>query len=429
VTSVRVNSVLPADQGRFPRNALVMVPLCTGTVNRVERRAPGSFLKGKAGFRASPTKAMVPYFRTSLVCWALLCLPACSQPAAPAAPPAAAAGASAGGVSAGTAGVSNGGGSGGSVNGGQGGAAAGGLGGGGSAGTAGQPALGSGKPIAVIAYSPYRDGQAPGGDQPSEAQVRDDLEILKDLVDGVRVYGTDGANAYIPDLCDELGIDLHLGAWIDGLESDEANALALAEIVNEGHPSIKTAIVGNEVLHRAQDNGVSEARLIELIGMTRSAITVQGVAIAAADTYPRWMELRPNLANAVDLLIWHTYAWWAGMNIDGAYALVSKRYQDMLAAYPGKTMILGETGWPTQVDRMSMDLATTAVGSEENQARYYREILQGLGQAGLPVWMFSSFDEAWKAEEGEGAVGAHWGIFATDRTPKPAALELFMNAP
>ena len=283
--------------------------------------------------------------------------------------------------------------------------------------------------MSVIAYSPYRDGQAPGGVQPSEAQVREDLEILAPLVDGVRIYGTDGANAYVPALCDELGIDLHIGAWIDGLASDEANALALAAVVNENHPSIKTAIVGNEVLHRAEDNGVTEEQLIGYIDLVRASITVPGVAIAAADTYPVWMAQRPNLAAAADVLIWHTYAWWAGMNIENAYDLVESRYQDMLTAYPGKTMILGETGWPSQIDRMSMDMSTTAVGNEANQAQYYREILEGMRAANLPVWMFSSFDEQWKAGEGEGAVGAHWGIFNRDRTPKPAATELLTLVP
>jgi glucan 1,3-beta-glucosidase len=112
------------------------------------------------------------------------------------------------------------------------------------------------------------------------------------------------------------------------------------------------------------------------------------------------------------------------MPIDGAYALVRGRYTDMIELYPGKEMLLGETGWPSDIDRPSMDMTTTAIGDEMSQARYYREILVGLHADALPVWMFSSFDEAWKAAEGEGEVGAHWGIFNTNRTPKLAAMEL-----
>jgi exo-beta-1,3-glucanase (GH17 family) len=286
----------------------------------------------------------------------------------------------------------------------------------------------SGKPLTVIDYSPYRDGQAPGGVQPTEQQVREDLEILQPLVDGVRIYGTDGGNAHVPALCDELGIDLHVGAWIDGLASDAPNVQALAALVNESHPSIKTAVVGNEVLNRTADNGIDEVGLIAFIDQARAAITVN-VPIAAAETYPRWMEVRPNLAAKVDVMIWHTYAWWAGADISTAAALVSSRYQDMLAGYPGKIMYLGETGWPSQEDNMSVDLTTTAVGSPENQARYYRELRAALGPLGLPFWPFSAFDEQWKATSGEGEVGAHWGIFNADRTPKPAATELLLLVP
>jgi exo-beta-1,3-glucanase (GH17 family) len=280
----------------------------------------------------------------------------------------------------------------------------------------------------VIDYSPYRDGQAPGGAQPTEQQVREDLEMLKPLVDGIRIYGTDGGNAHVPALCDELGIELHVGAWIDGLASDGPNVDALAALVNENHPSIKTAVVGNEVLNRTEDNGVDEVGLIAFIDQARAAITVP-VPIAAAETYPRWMEVRPNLAAKVDVMIWHTYGWWAGVDIADAAALIFSRYQDMLAGYPGKIMYLGETGWPSQEDNMSEDLTSTAVGNEENQARYYRELRQALGPLGLPFWPFSAFDEQWKATSGEGEVGAHWGIFNADRTPKMAATELLALVP
>jgi exo-beta-1,3-glucanase (GH17 family) len=302
---------------------------------------------------------------------------------------------------------------------------AGGLGAGGYGGIAGGPAAFSTKPLSVIAYSPYRDGQAPGGTQPTMAQVQADLMMLKPLVDGIRVYGTDGAQGYIPALCDQLGIDLYLGAWIDGIASDEPNVHALAKIVNEKHPSIKVAIVGNEVLNRSKKNGVTEARMVQLVNLFKADLTTT-VTVAEADTYPQWMAGLPNLSAAVDLIIWHTYAYWSGIDISNAAAVVNGRYNDMLAMYPGKPMVLGETGWPTMVDHVSMDMTSTAVANEANQARYYREALAIFHQRNLRAWMFDAIDEAWKATDGEGPVGAHWGIFTTARAPKQAATELMM---
>jgi len=294
----------------------------------------------------------------------------------------------------------------------------------GGMGVAGGPPVYGSKAMSVVAYSPYRDGQAPGGAQPTKDQVKEDLMLLKPYVDGVRVYGTDGANAYIPALCDELGIDLHIGAWIDGLNSDEPNVHALAKVVNENHPSIKTAIVGNEVLARSAKNLVTEARLIELIELYKKDLSVKTVKTAAADTYPQWMMNRPNLAAAVDIVIWHTYGWWSGVDVSGAYPLVSKRYDDMLALYPNKPLILGETGWPSMYDHVSADATSTSVGSEENQAKFYREALIGMRARNLPMWMFSAIDEKWKGTSGEGMVGAYWGIWDSARKPKAAVAEL-----
>lgn len=342
------------------------------------------------------------------------------------------AGSSVGGAVAGTSAVPPGGDAG-SAQGGQpaqGGAGAGSGGSGGSMSVAGGPPVYTSKPMSVVAYSPYRDGQAPGGAQPSKEDVKADLVMMKPYIDGVRVYGTDGANAYIPALCDELGIDLHIGAWIDGIASDEPNVHALATIVKANHPSIKTAIVGNEVLARSTKNLMTEEKLLALIDVFKADIqgTTPTYKIAAADTYPQWMMKRPNLAAAVDVVIWHTYGWWSGVDIANAYTVVSGRYDDMLKEYPGKPLVLGETGWPSQLDHMSTDKTTTAVGSEVNQAKFYREALAGMRARNLPMWMFSSIDEKWKATSGEGEVGAHWGIWDSARKPKAAATELMLLA-
>jgi|GEM_PF-6933733 len=65
----------------------------------------------------------------------------------------------------------------------------------------------------------------------------------------------------------------------------------------------------------------------------------------------------------------------------------------MLAEYPGKPLILSETGWPSQVDHMSTDETTTAVGGEPNQAKFHHDALVGMRARNLPMWMFSSIDE------------------------------------
>ena len=198
---------------------------------------------------------------------------------------------------------------------------------------------------------------------------------------------------------------------------------SLATAVDD--PSIKVAIIGNEVLNRSKKNGVTEDRMVQLVNLFKADLTTT-VTVAEADTYPQWMMGLNKLSAAVDLIIWHTYAYWSGVDISNAFAVVNGRYNDMLAAYPGKPMVLGETGWPTMVDLVSADMTSTAVANEANQARFYREALTGFRARNLPAWFFDAIDETWKATTGEGAVGSHWGIFTTARAPKQAVSDIMM---
>ena len=46
------------------------------------------------------------------------------------------------------------------------------------------------RPFKCICYSGYRDGQGPGAAEPNEAQVREDLVLLKKFTHEIRTYGT-----------------------------------------------------------------------------------------------------------------------------------------------------------------------------------------------------------------------------------------------
>ena len=77
-------------------------------------------------------------------------------------------------------------------------------------------------------------------------------------------------------------------------------------------------------------------------------------------------------------------------------------------AGPDRVIQLKEVGLPTDGD--------PAV-SEASQAAYY----EALQTTGVRFAYFEAFDQYWKSEGAESAVGPHWGLFRADRTPKPAA--------
>lgn len=270
------------------------------------------------------------------------------------------------------------------------------------------------KPMEYICYSPYRDGQAPGtGAEPTEAQIREDFKILAPFVKGIRTYSAMGVHAQIPKLALEAGLEVYPGAWIG--KDDNANIAqvnALIAMAKAGTASIKGLIVGNEVLLR-QD--VTRARLIEYIRMVRNANT--GLPVTTADIYQRIHDNAADLNPVVDYAMAHVHPFWENQSAENGAKHVLAGWNQVKAKYPGKKVIIGETGFPSAGQTRG-----GAIPSEAAQTRFTVDLVK-LGAAnGMSFMLFSSFDEAWKGAEGP--VGANWGIWRTNRMEKPAVAQV-----
>jgi exo-beta-1,3-glucanase (GH17 family) len=273
--------------------------------------------------------------------------------------------------------------------------------------------LASAKPLEYVCYSPYRDGQEPGGASPTEAQIREDLKILAPLVKGIRTYASDGIHAQIPKLALEVGLEVYMGAWIG--KDDAANLSqvnALIALAKSGNASLKGLIVGNEVLLR-QD--VTKARLIEYIKMVKNAGT--GIPVTTADIYQRITDNSADLAPVVDYVLCHVHPFWENVSAENGAAHVLKGWKGVSAKYPGKRVIVGETGFPSAGQTRG-----PAVPSEAAQARFTEDLIKLGTKEGMSVMLFTSFDEAWKGAEGP--VGANWGIWKSNRTEKAAVAKV-----
>jgi exo-beta-1,3-glucanase (GH17 family) len=286
------------------------------------------------------------------------------------------------------------------------------------------------RPFKCLCYSGYRDGQAPGQSEPSEAQVKEDLILVKKYSHEIRTYGSGkGTHGnFVPRLADELGLTVHLGVWVDATYDEAANLAAVNDaiaLIREGHKSIKSVIVGNEYMLRVRhpeitptpnikpDKVLSEARLLDWIKMVKAAAP-KGVEVTTADTWNEIVTDGDELLSQLDFIAWHLHPWWEDQAIGNAVAYLATRHkavQDRVAKFPGKRLVLAETGWPTFADRGG------AVGSPENQARFFMDLTAWGFNNGAEFWAFTAFDENWK--NAEGTVGGHWGFWFADRKPLP----------
>jgi hypothetical protein len=77
----------------------------------------------------------------------------------------------------------------------------------------------------------------------------------------------------------------------------------------------------------------------------------------------------------------------------------------VVAAFPGKEIVIGEVGWPS-AGRMREG----ALPSPSNQARVMHDLFIRAKQENFRFNTIEAFDQAWKRYQ-EGTVGGHWGLF------------------
>jgi exo-beta-1,3-glucanase (GH17 family) len=288
------------------------------------------------------------------------------------------------------------------------------------------------KPFLAICYEGYRDGQEPGGVEPTCDEVQQDLNIMLPYTHGIRTYGSSPADhdgMCIPGIADQLGLDFHMGIWVDNTYTDAVNYGAIDASVGivcgapsangcpagtSVHPSIKTVIVGNEFLLRVRqsfgDTQAAEQRLVSYIKYARARIP-SNIEVVTAESYPDWLTASVNLYNAVDRIIWHSHPWWEQIPIAQAASHFAATHDLMTAQMKAygitKAERCGETGWPWDV------VNGAAIGSEANEGQYLHDLNAYSASVGLEYWFFEGFDESWKIAEGP--VGGKWGLWTATR--------------
>ena len=255
-----------------------------------------------------------------------------------------------------------------------------------------------------ISFSPYVEGQGPGT-QIQESQIRERLELIKDYTTAIRTFSCSEGNELIPAIAKEAELSTMVGVWLD--DNREQNEIELAnaiEIAKMGHADILG--VGNEVLLRGD---LSEHELLDYIERAKSAGT--GVPVGYVDAYFEF-EVHPLIADACDIILANCYPFWEGCPAEHAHLYMREMVRTAQRAGNGKQVIVSETGWP--------NIGTAeggAVPSFENAIKYFVDTFLWAEEEAIEVYWFSSFDEAWKVNA-EGDVGAYWGLWDKDGSPK-----------
>jgi exo-beta-1,3-glucanase (GH17 family) len=205
--------------------------------------------------------------------------------------------------------------------------------------------LASGEKLYCISYAPFRGDQNPfGPDIPLDPrQIDEDLAQLKQISDCVRTYSIDHGLDQIPEIARRHGMKVLQGVWLSSLPDRSRHQVETAVALAKRFPDVITAIiVGNEVLLRGEMSAPELARTI------RDVKAQVSIPVTYADVWEFWLRHR-EIAAAVDFVTVHILPYWEDFPIPARAAAqhVDAIRKQVVAAFPGKDILVGEFGWPS----------------------------------------------------------------------------------
>src|ERR1700724_2979466 len=261
--------------------------------------------------------------------------------------------------------------------------------------------------LQCVSYAPFRGDQTPlvATTQISADQIAQDLAQLAKISDCVRTYSIENGLDQVPALAAKVGLKVIQGIWLGSNRLKNLVQISTAVRLAEDYPGVISArVVGNEVLLRG------EMTTADLAAIIRSVKSQVAVPVTYADVWEYWLRNR-EVYEAVDFVTIHILPYWEDLPVRAKYAAahVDAIRKRMAVAFPGKEILIGETGWPSE-GRMR----DGALPSRTNQARVVSEILDIAKRESFRVNLIEAYDQPWKRQL-EGTVCGYWGLFDAEQ--------------
>jgi len=210
-----------------------------------------------------------------------------------------------------------------------------------------------------FAFQPFqKDQSAIAGDEPTLAQIDRDLELLEGKARAVRTYSTLGTVGQTAALASKHDLQVMLGAWLDSDRERNAREVEAAIRLAKQRRNVTRIIIGNEVVLRGD---LPYEDLTAHLDRVRAA-TKQPVS--TAEPWHVWID-HPELVEHVDFIAVHMLPYWEGVEVEAAVGYVTDKMDLLGRTFPGKPIVIGEVGWPSEGRTRE-----SAVATESNEALF-----------------------------------------------------------
>ena len=274
----------------------------------------------------------------------------------------------------------------------------------------------NGKIINAVCYGPFRDGQAPGSVL-TETQIKEDLLIIKNHWDAIRLYISDDNSENILKVITDNNIDLKvlLGIWISGKTPiDNASQVDRAIALTNAYRNIVQAVsCGNEIFI-SPESDIYVSNLNEIVGYLQKIHDQTSAPVTIDDLYLVWLDPKySDLVTLQDFLAIHIYGQSDNVSLENTVPFINEKYNELKTLFPQKQILITETGWTTSKNAGQFD----PVADEVSQKQFYTQCQQWSNSNEVPVFYFEAFNERWKGATATEAE-TNWGFYYANRTPK-----------
>ncbi|HEY5046438.1 MAG TPA: glycosyltransferase [Rhizomicrobium sp.] len=259
-----------------------------------------------------------------------------------------------------------------------------------------------------ISYTPSHLFTQKDHEWTSPEQIDRDMAQISQITGHVRTYSVGNGLDRVPEIARRHGLIVTLGIAIGpDLDANEKEVEKGIRVALANRRVIDRVIVGNEAI---QFGFVSVDQLNDYIKRVRDALPNR-IKVSTAEPWSAWL-LNPDLGQNVDFITVHLLPYWEGVPVRNALNSLPRWFDLVQAEFPDKTVVIGETGWPSQ--GRSHKLADASLA---NEAWYIRNFVKLALVKGYDYYIIEAYDQPWKARD-EGQVGAYWGLFDASGDPK-----------
>ena len=246
-----------------------------------------------------------------------------------------------------------------------------------------------------------------------EARIRADLAQIKPLTDEIRIYNVGyGLDRVVP-IAAEMGFKITVGISLgQDAAKNAAETTRAIGVVRHNRKAVSRVIVGNETIQRGTR---TVDQLIQVMDEVRRGIG-GAIPVGTAEAWQVWLK-QPRLAAASAFIGANILPYVDGVGAREAAMYVHQRVEELRDAYPGRPIMIAETGWPS-VGPQHED----AVPSPANQALFVSAFASGGTARTHSYFMLEAYDQPGKAARESDP--ASWGLVERTRVAKPVVHSL-----